>query len=154
MDLGDRVSGVAVMIPRARITDGEALSKITRVMAEDYLAKRGWQRRELVEGRYSIWDRGMPLGSEFDLLLCDDAPADRVAMHGQMISRLSRLERRSEVAIYLDMIGAPDFKALLAELVLAVSQEYQSREERASIRSLAREARRIAMERARNALNG
>ena len=88
------------------ITDAGALRRITPVLLSTYLSVHGWERQETWKERIGVWALEGETGAvEVLVPLREQSDAYAVRM-SEAVATLARVEERSQLDLYYDLIGA------------------------------------------------
>lgn len=96
---------------KAKIIDSEALKTVTRAALEGYLSNRGWQPPNDKNPYY--WNPSLP---DYGITVPNPAYRDYALRIGEVIAILARIEGRSQLDIYCELVGKPTYEELEREL--------------------------------------
>lgn len=107
---------------KAKITDSQALRKITTDLIEDYLGRKGWGWSVGEDLKCAYWWYASP--SRPTLLLPFEGCSDYARRMAEILQELEEVEGRSQLDIYHDILGEPTYEELRRELdTLKLAQE-------------------------------
>ena len=91
---------------RARVTDAASLSRITPVVLNNYLGMMGWNRQDTWQDRIVIWSIPAGTGAVEALVPLREESAAYATRIAETLSALERVEERSQLEIFYDVLGA------------------------------------------------